>query len=171
MSFIKFIAASSIIVLSLSGCAAATIEETPTEISEEASEETSENSSSGSRENDIDVRASACSEVISDATIDKTSSEYKGCLLETEIPNLASFLSLADGESALFHAVEDTNRNVTEIKKFTDANGNGVMDADEVLATYTVNPEVMIVEVQQDTSPEIEGNQVKELASMLFLVP
>jgi hypothetical protein len=167
MSLIKLLAASSLVVLALSGCATTTSDEAPAE-SNDATSETSEVSPD---ENDVTARAEACSEVLADTAADKSSNEYKGCLLETEMPNLAGFLALGEGETASFQVVKDENGVVVELKKFVDTNGNKVMDSDEISGTYTVKTEAMIIEIQGDSDPEMEGTQVSGLSSMLFVVP
>lgn len=167
MSLIKLLAASSLVVLALSGCAATTSEEAPAE----SNDATSETTEVAPDDNSVDARAEACADIIADTAADKSSVEYKGCLLESEMPNLARFLTLGEGEAALFQVVKDENGVVVEIKKFVDSNGNKVMDADEVSGTYTVKTEAMIIEAQGDSNPDIEGTQVTDLSSMLFALP
>jgi hypothetical protein len=155
-------------MLALTGCATTTSDEAP---AIDTTDQTSETVDTAPDENEVTARAEACSDVLADAAADKSSSEYKGCLLESEMPNLAGFLALGEEETASFQIVKDENGVVVEIKKFVDANGNKVMDADEVSGTYTVKTEAMIIEVQGDSDPEMEGTQISDLSSMLFVVP
>lgn len=162
-------------LLFLTGCASSDTsgENSETNVSQEQVTENGEsgtNDSAASSDNDIDTRAKACEEVLSDAAADQTSSEYKGCKLETEIPKVAEFLYTEDG-SVIFHIVKDNAGIVTQIVSFKDSNGNKAYDAEEQIGSYEVDSSIMKIEVVKDTNSDIEGEQVTELSSMLFVIP
>lgn len=164
------LSAGLISVLLLTGCSSTTSTPedatAPADISSPAEEETLE--ASEFNENEINYRATLCEELLADNSVDKTSSEYRGCQLESEIPKIASFLA---SEGLIFHVLTNEKNLVVELVSFTDTNANGKFDEEERVGSYLVPQEVLNIEVVKDENSEIEGTQVSGLSSMLFTIP
>jgi hypothetical protein len=168
------IAAGLTSLLFLSGCAAA--EEEPSDapaISEESTAASEDSTApeagetSEFNENEISNRALLCEEILSAPDADKSSSEYRGCLLETEIPNLAAFF-VSEDTTLIYHIITDEKGEVIEIVSFSDTNGNNAYDDSEKVGSYTVPLNIMTIDVVGDSNEAIEGTQVSGLSSMTF---
>lgn len=159
-------------LLLLAGCASTTDTNEGAESVDEvntsenvAEEETTE--ASEFNENEITNRALICEDVLLSPDSDKASSEYKGCLLESEIPNLASFLS-SEEPNIIYHILADGEGKVTEIVSFVDSDGDGKYTETEKIGSYLVPLDIMTIDVVGDSNPNIEGTQVSGLPSMTF---
>jgi hypothetical protein len=118
-------------------------------------------------ENEITNRATLCEDVLSAPDANKSSAEYKGCLLETEIPNLASFLA-SEEANVIYHVIVNSDGEPIEIVAFLDNNGNNKYDEEEKIDSYIVPLDIMTIDVLADSNPNIEGTQVSGLGSMTF---
>jgi hypothetical protein len=162
-------------LLLLSGCTASNeLVEAPAApgddsiVSEEATTPESEAADTSEfNENEIGNRALLCEDILSAPDADESSSDYRGCLLETEIPNLAAFLS-SDDPALIYHVITDGKGEVIEIVSFVDTNGNNAYDEDEKNGSYLVPLDIMTIDVIEDSNKTIAGIQVSGLSSMTF---